>query len=390
MYYPLASTTWDEAEVHALEQVIEDGQFTMGARVRRFEEEFARYFRSKFAVMTSSGSTANLIALAALAHHPDHRLRPGDEIIVPAVAWSTTYFPVAQAGFRLRFVDIDPDTLNLDFNKLHGALSPRTRAVFAVNLLGNPVSANELRTFCEEHELLLFEDNCESMGATFEGRYSGTFGECGTFSTFFSHHMCTMEGGVVLTSDRKLYDNLLCLRSHGWTRELDADSHLAHDFDEFERKFRFVLPGFNVRPLEMEGALGSTQLRKLPRLLEGRRQNARIFVELFEHLPFLRIQRQTGQSSWFGFSMVLEGKLKGRRRAVVAALTNAGIDCRPVVAGDFTKNPVISRLDHIIATTLEAAADVDCNGLFVGNHDYPLAEQIHRLREVLEEVAAGF
>ena len=388
MFYPLASTTWDDAEHQALARVIASGRFTMGAEVRAYEEAFARHFGSRYAVMTSSGSAANLLAIASAFWHPDLGWRQGDEVIVPAVSWSTTYFPVSQAGLKLRFVDIDPATLNIDLDKLEAAITPRTRAVFAVNLLGNPVDAVRLREICDRNGIVLTEDNCESMGATLGGRQAGTFGLFGTFSSFFSHHICTMEGGMVVTDDRKLHDTMLSMRAHGWTRDLPADTHLPLDPDPFVRQFRFVLPGYNLRPLELEGALGIPQLEKLPGFIARRRANAEIFRQAFDGLDCVRIQTETGASSWFG--LTLTGRLAGRRPDLVAALRDAGIECRPIVTGNFLANPVIDKLDHARSGTFEAAEDVDVNGLFTGNHHYPIPDQIGRLREVVQSVADRF
>lgn len=390
MFYPLASTTWDKCEYDALDEVIQSGRFTMGPRVRAYEQAFAAHFGSRYAVMTSSGSAANLLAISAAFWHPDLGWKPGDEIIVPAVSWSTTYFPVTQNGLRLRFVDIDPLTLNIDLEKLPAAITARTRAIFAVNLLGNPVDALRLRQICDEAGILLLEDNCESMGARFGQEQAGTFGFFGTFSSFFSHHICTMEGGMVVTNDRKLCDTMLSLRAHGWTRDLPADTHLPRDPDLFLRQFRFVLPGYNLRPLEMEGALGLPQLEKLPGFITERRRNAALFQADFGDLDFLDIQQETGQSSWFGFAMVLKGKLRGQRAALVQALTEAEIECRPIVTGNFLRNPVIDKLDHSVGSVIKAADVIDSEGLFVGNHHYPIAPQIARLREVVQSVADRF
>ena len=387
MFYPLASTTWDDAEHQAMARVIASGRFTMGDEVRGYEDAFARQFGSRYAVMTSSGSAANLLAIASAFWHPDLGWRQGDEVIVPAVSWSTTYFPVSQTGLRLRFVDIDPTTLNLDLDKLEAAITPRTRAVLAVNLLGNPVDAPRLRAFCDRHGLVLAEDNCESMGATVDGRQAGTFGLFGTFSSFFSHHICTMEGGMVVTDDRKLYDTMLSMRAHGWTRGLPADTHLPLDPDPFVRQFRFVLPGYNLRPLELEGALGIPQLAKLPGFIAARRANAALFRQAFADVDCVDIQQETGQSSWFGFALTLKGRLAGRRPALVAALREAQIECRPIVTGNFLANPVIDKLDHSTSGTFEAAENIDVNGLFTGNHHYPIPDQIARLREVVQGVA---
>ncbi|MDM4762959.1 DegT/DnrJ/EryC1/StrS family aminotransferase [Galbitalea sp. SE-J8] len=384
---PLATSTWDEAEYAALQEVIASGRFTMGPRVKRFEEEFAAAFGARYGVMVNSGSSANLIAVAAAVLDPAIDLNPGDEVIVPAVSWATTYYPLQQYGLVLTFVDVDVDTLNLDLDLVEAAIGPRTKGVFAVNLLGNPIDYARLGRLVDEHGLVLLEDNCESLGARFEGRYTGTFGLAGTFSAFFSHHISTMEGGVILTDDERTAQYLTSLRAHGWTRELPT-RNAVHDKSEepFDDLFRFVLPGYNVRPLEMSGALGIEQLKKVPSIVAGRRENAAYFVERFGDHDAVRIQRETGESSWFGFSFVLEGALAGRRRELVRALTEAGIESRPIVAGNFTKNPVMDRLDAIVPDALPAADRIDRDGLFVGNHHFPVPGAIDRLYEVVGSV----
>lgn len=375
--FPLATSTWDDAEYAAMHRVIESGRFTMGPLVAEFEQKFADAFGSRYGVMVNSGSSANLLAVAAAVLDPETDLNPGDEVIVPAVSWATTYYPLTQYGLKLRFVDIDLDTLNLDLDQVEAAIGPKTKGVFAVNLLGNPLDFARLAEIADRHGLVVLEDNCESLGARFDGRAAGTAGVMGTFSAFFSHHISTMEGGMILTESARLAQTLRSLRAHGWTRDL-PEKNFVHDKtgDAFEDLFRFVLPGYNVRPLEMSGALGIEQLKKVPSLIAGRRENAAYFVEKFRDLPTVRIQKETGESSWFGFSMVLEGGLAGRRAEVVEALRSAGVESRPIVAGNFTKNPVMRYLDAIVPEALPAADKVDVDGLFVGNHHYPVHEGI--------------
>ncbi|TFD29185.1 DegT/DnrJ/EryC1/StrS family aminotransferase [Cryobacterium lyxosi] len=383
--FPLATSSWDEAEYAALQLVIENGRFTMGPLVAQFEREFAAFFGARFGVMVNSGSSANLIAIAAAVLDPRFDLNAGDEVLVPAVSWATTYYPLHQYGLTLKFVDIDVDTLNMDLDLLEQSVGPRTKAIFAVNLLGNPNDFARLRTLADKHNLVLIEDNCESLGAKDAGLFAGTAGVMGTFSAFFSHHISTMEGGIILTDDEQLYQEMISLRSHGWTRELPVDNHVhAKCGDLFDDMFRFVLPGYNVRPLEMSGALGIEQLKKIPALVAGRRENARYFVEKFNDLPTVRIQQEQGESSWFGFSLVLEGDLAGRRPEVVTALNAAGIECRPIVAGNFTRNPVMSLLKSIVPVDLPAADKIHEDGLFVGNHHFPIKDAIDLLHTTLQ------
>jgi CDP-6-deoxy-D-xylo-4-hexulose-3-dehydrase len=378
--FPLATFTWDEAEHRAMQEVIASGMFTMGTRVARFEAEFASWVGSRHALMVNSGSSANLLMIAALFYtqDPRRRLQRGDEIIVPAVSWSTTYYPLYQYGLRLKFVDIDLQTLNLDIDAVRRAIGPRTRGILAVNLLGNPCDFDALRAVAEERGLLLLEDNCESLGATLGGRQCGTFGLMGTFSTFFSHHISTMEGGLVCTDDEELHHILLSLRAHGWTRNLPAQNHVSgrKSEDPFEESFRFVLPGYNLRPLELEGALGSTQLVKLPHLIEQRRRNGQRWTERMGSHPQLLIQQETGCSSWFGFSLILRPDSGLTRRQLLDRLVEAGFECRPIVAGNFAKNPVVRYFDHEVPSRLTNADWLDANGLFVGNHHYPINDAI--------------
>src|SRR5262245_3377099 len=226
VFYELASTSWGQEELDAIARVLAEGRFTMGDHVRRFEEAFAAKVGARHAVMTNSGSSANLVAVASLFHVRRRPLQRGDEVIVPAISWATTYHPLQQYGLRLRFLDIELDTLNIDVSRLEEALTPRTRMVTAVSILGNPAALDVIRRFCDEHRLFLFEDNCESLGATLNGRPCGTFGDLGTFSTFYSHHISTMEGGVLVTNDTEIAHLARTIRNHGWARDLPGDTPL--------------------------------------------------------------------------------------------------------------------------------------------------------------------
>ena len=385
-FYPLASTTWDKSEYDALARVIKSGNFTMGAEVLKFEEQFAAKMGSKYAVMTNSGSSANLALMAAARYVHNSTFADGDSIIAPAVSWSTTYYPIHQLGFSLSLVDIDRDTLNIDVGKVIEAITPRTKAIFAVNLLGNPAELVKLQEIARENNLLLFEDNCESLGATLDGKQAGTFGLAGTYSSFFSHHISTMEGGLTVTDDLAFYQTMISIRAHGWTRGLPRENFVHNKTDdEWDDLFRFVLPGYNLRPLELEGALGQTQLLKLDGFIENRRINAAILQKEVSRFPNIKLQKENGKSSWFGFSLLLEGPLEGKRSSLVAALSKAEIQSRPIVAGNFAQNPVMKHLRHEPIPQLKNASYIHQNGLFVGNHHYPMAAQIERLIEVLEK-----
>ncbi|ADN09553.1 DegT/DnrJ/EryC1/StrS family aminotransferase [Sulfurimonas autotrophica] len=383
--YQLATSTWDEKELEAIQDVVNKDIFTMGDSVKQFEEEFAKFLGRKYAVMVSSGSTANLIATAALFYTNNPMLKRGDEVIVPAVSWSTTYFPLQQYGLKLKFVDIDLETLNYDLNALEKAISDDTKMIMAVNLLGNPNDFDAINKLIKDKDIFILEDNCESMGAEYKGKQAGTFGVMGTFSTFFSHHMATMEGGFVTTDDEELYHILLSMRAHGWTRNLPKENKVSNKSDDwFEESFRFVLPGYNVRPVEMSGAIGVEQLKKLPSFLEQRRKNAKLFVELFENHPDFLIQKNIDNSSWFGFSLIIKPESNLKRKDIIKKLQENNIDCRPIVTGNFIRNDVMKFFDYEIHDKLSNADYLHENGFFVGNSQVDLENEIKYLAKVLK------
>lgn len=386
MKYSLATSSWGDEEIKAIQSVIESDMYSMGPKVAKYEKEFASYFGAKHAVMCSSGSTANLIMTAALFYTKTPRLKQGDEIIVPAVSWSTTYFPLQQHGLKLKFVDIDSETLNYNLSDLKEAITKQTKAIMAVNLLGNSNDFDAIFEMIDEKDIVLIEDNCESMGAKYNGKYTGTFGVMGSFSSFFSHHISTMEGGMVVTDDEEFYHVLLCLRAHGWTRNLPKNNRVFNKSDNwFEEAFRFVLPGYNVRPLEMSGAIGSEQLLKLDGFINQRRKNAEHFINLFKDDNRFIIQKELGESSWFGFSFIIKD-LKLNRKKIIEVLTKAKIDSRPIVTGDFTKNEVMRFFDYDKHNSLPNADQLHYNGFFVGNSQESLISELDYLKEVLSNV----
>lgn len=382
--FPLATKSWDEAEIAAIQSVVDSGFFTMNGHVAQFERDFAAYQGSRYAVMVNSGSSANLVMIAALffTRQSKYRLKAGDEVIVPAVSWATTYYPLQQYGLKLKFVDIDMATLNMSIEGLKAAISPATRAILAVNLLGNPNDFRQINEIIAGRDIILLEDNCESMGAEQNGIKAGSFGLMGTFSSFFSHHISTMEGGLVVTDDEELYQILISLRAHGWTRNLPEDNLVSgrKSSDPFEESFKFVLPGYNLRPLEMSGAIGVEQVKKLPSIIEGRRRNGEALQDAMANHPTLMIQQETGRSSWFGFSLVIRPGADLTRQKLLGQLRQEGFEVRPIVTGNFTRNPVMSWMDCDVPNALPNADHIHDNGLFVGNHPYPILDAIEVLQ----------
>jgi len=382
--FPLASSTWDEKEIDAIKRVINSGVFTMGEYVHIFEEEFANYMGSKYAVMVNSGSSANLLMISALFYTDPPQLKRGDEVIVPAVSWSTTYTPLQQYGLKLRFVDIDINTLNIDLDMLEKSITEKTRMIFLVNLLGNPNDFDRVNEIIKGKEIFFIEDNCESLGAKYKDKFAGSFGLMGSHSTFYSHHICTMEGGLVVTNNEELYHIMLSLRAHGWTRNLPKRNHVIgiKSDDPFKESFNFVLPGYNIRPLEIEGVLGIEQLHKLSSMLSTRRENAKLFKEAIKDKQYIISQHEIGKSSWFGFSMITNNIFGLKRKDMIEKLNSRGFECRPIVAGNFTRNSVMKYFDYDIPYILKNADYLHDNGLFIGNHHFPLNGAFDELRKI--------
>ena len=380
--FPLSFDSWDNQERLAINKVVEDGFFTMGKRVKQFEKDFSIYIGSRFSVMVNSGSSANLLMIASLFYSQDDKkkLKRGDEVIVPAVSWSTSYYPLYQYGLKLKFVDIDLETLNYDLKKLKEAVSNKTKMILAVNLLGNPNDFKEIKKIIGRKNIILIEDNCESLGAEYENKKTGSIGILGTFSFFFSHHISTMEGGMIVTNNEELYHILLCLRAHGWTRNLPEENHVAlKSNDEFKESFNFVLPGYNLRPLEMSGAIGIIQLKKFPDFLIQRKKNAKMFLEKMQKYDYIYTQKEIGLSSWFGFSIVLKPGFNINREQIIKILNKKGFECRPIVAGNFANNKVVEFFDKELHGELKNANWIDKNGLFIGNHHLNMKEAIETL-----------
>ncbi|MBI5448474.1 MAG: DegT/DnrJ/EryC1/StrS family aminotransferase [Gammaproteobacteria bacterium] len=384
MTYELASSTWGQEELAAIQRVVDSGRFTMGENVRNLEAAFAEKFGCRYAVMVSSGSAANLLATAVLAYKKENPLKPGDEVIVPAISWATTYYPLQQYGLKLRFVDVDLNTLNMDVSQLEKALTPKTRMVMAVSILGNPCALDTMRAFCDKHNLYLFEDNCESMGAMLNGKQCGTFGDVGTYSFFFSHHISTMEGGMFVTENEELYHLARSMRAHGWTRDVPEGSTIFEKKeDDFFEAYRFILPGYNLRPLELSGAVGIEQLKKLDRFIDIRRENARYFKSLFAGDERFITQAENGESSWFAFTLILNPACSIDRASVMEAMKRANINYRIITGGNFLRHDVIKYFNYDCVGEIKNANIAHDQGFFVGNHPYDIRDQIKHFHATL-------
>jgi CDP-4-dehydro-6-deoxyglucose reductase, E1 len=367
---PLSVPLYGAAEVTAALDALLSQNVTMGSRVREFEAAFADLIGSEHAIMVNSGSSANLLAIAALsASNVGNGLHPGDEVIVPAVTWPTTVSPVLQNGYVPVFVDIDPNTLNLRPDELEDALSPRTRAIFAVHLLGNPVAMEQVMDFAQARDLWVLEDACESLGSTIEGRCAGGIGQVGTFSFYFSHHITTVEGGMLVTDNSELADVARSMRAHGWTRDMSNRAELEAASPRIDPRFLFVHLGYNLRPIEVQAAMGLVQLGRLEEFNAARRVNAKLMLDglrdLQGELGFVA-EQEGGVSTWFGFPVI--AKDAETRAALARHLEEHGIETRAIVAGNLAVQPAFRDNRHRTVGSLANATAIGERGLFIGNH----------------------
>lgn len=368
----LHEATYDDAEILAFLDCLLRTEVTMGPRVRRFEEEFARKFGRRHAVMVNSGSSANLLAVSALCNPVvKDRLKPGDEVIVPALCWSTTVWPLIQHGLVPVIVDADPATLNVDPGEVERAVGPKTRGIMPVHIYGNPCDMGALMPIARKRGLVVLEDTCESLGATYRGKSAGSFGRAGTFSFYFSHHITTLEGGMVVTDDSGLAETLRVLRAHGWVREMkDPGRHLREN-PGIHPKFLFVNLGYNLRPTEPQGAMGSLQLRKLDRFVRIRAANARWWKrELADLEEFFLFQEETrnARSSWFGFPMRVRPSLTWTAGDLMEFMRGMGVETRPLNAGNIAAQPALRHYRHRVVGDLRHASAIMRDGFTWGNH----------------------
>jgi CDP-6-deoxy-D-xylo-4-hexulose-3-dehydrase len=370
----LHEATYDDEEIWEVLQCLLKTEVTMGPKVKKFEQEFAKRFKHGHAVMVNSGSSANLLAIAGLANEiTENRLKPGDEVIVPALCWSTTVWPLLQHQLVPVIVDPDPKTLNIDLNEVAKAIGPKTRAIMPVPIYGNPCDMDALLEIAQKNNLQLIEDSCESLGATYKGRHVGSFGRVGTFSFYYSHHITTLEGGMVVTDDFELAETMRALRAHGWTREMDKPKKHLDANPEIFPKFLFVNIGYNLRATEPQAAMGSRQLRKLDRFIKVRAGNARHWLKalapLADVFDFVSVT-PNAVSSWFGFPMRVKPGAPFTQRELIEHLQSKGIEMRPLNAGNIAVQPAIKRYPHRVIGELPNANTIMKNGFTFGNHQH--------------------
>ena len=337
--YPLAIDGFGPAEIAAAISVLQSGRYTMGEQVREFERMFADYIHANYAVMVNSGSSANLLMLDAMLERNGGFLSPGDGVLVPALAWSTTVAPVIQLGLRPVFCDVDPEMLEMILPAQTDA-----KAIMPVHVLGRACNMSRIVSYAKASKMALIEDCCESFGAEWDQRHVGTFGRMGSFSLFFSHHLTTMEGGMIVTDSLATANTLRALRAHGWIRDRADASIWIGDHPKLDPRFLFSNLGYNVRPLEIQGAIGKCRIARAGEIVALRRANAMRIAAMLDGHPELEMVGMTDdpkQHSW----MAVVLRCKHRPATTVRRwLEDLGVETRAVIAGNLLRHPAFEGL----------------------------------------------
>ena len=369
---PLAVPTYNHEEVIEAIDSLLSTMVTMGSKVKQFEKKFAEYIGTKHAIMVNSGSSANLLSLAILTNPSfSQKLNFGDEVITPALTWATTVYPMVNNGLKPVFVDVDPQTFCLDENKIEEAISKKTKAIMPVHLLGNTANMSKIQEIANRHDLFIIEDSCEAHGSEFNGKKVGTYGDMSTFSFFLSHHITTIEGGMLLTNNDELYELGKSLRAFGWIRDLDKKDEIKNKFPEIDPRFLFLNLGFNIRPTEIQGAFGIHQIDKLEEFINIRIENARYWNQkLSKYSSYLQLPKEIPNSRhvYFGYSVLVKNDAPFSSKQLGRFLESKNIEIRQIMAGNIVEQPSSQLYDYKISNNLTNSSNIMKNGLFLPNH----------------------
>jgi len=377
--YPLSPNSFSNEDIIEGLKVIVTKKITMSNKTKVFEKKFAKFIGSKYALMVNSGSSANLLAMFATINPlKKKKLKRGDECLIPALCWSTSLWPIIQAGLKPKFVDVDPSTLNLSIKDLTKKISKKTKAIMAVHVLGNCTNMDELMKIINKNKLILIEDTCESLGSKYKNKYLGNFGEFGTFSFYYSHQITSGEGGMIVCNNLENYRILHTLRSHGWDRGLNNKNN----------NFNFINSGFNLRPSEISAAIGLNQFKRLEKFKNIRNYNRKKIIAKIKKSKLWQNQFTFIDSvknlnpSWFGLPILINQEFLSKKKKFLKFLERQGIETRPIISGNFLNQPAIRlyNLDNKIKE-FSGAQEIEDRGFFIGIHLEKITDKTLKLLE---------
>ena len=364
-FYPLHEDALNNYDLLAATKVLISRQLTMSKKTIEFESYFKKKLGLNYCLMVNSGSSANLLALFALINPiKKNRLKAGDECLVPAVCWSTSLWPVIQAGLTPRLIDVDLQSYSINLDIIKKNITKKTKAIMMINVLGNCSEIDEIQKFARAKNLYLIEDNCESLGSKYKNKYLGSYGDFSSFSFYYSHQITSGEGGMIACKKKEDYDLLKTLRAHGWDRDLSKNKN---------KGFNFINSGFNLRPLEVSAAIGLSQFKRLPNMMSIRTHNRNNIIKTLkksnnwnEQFTFFN-PRDNLKPSWFGLPLLINPKFKKKKVKFLKFLNRNNLETRPIISGNFANQPVIKLYNiKYNKQDLRNSTEIDERGFFIG------------------------
>lgn len=381
--YPLTDTMLDKADINSAITVLKSKWITMGKETLKFENTFSRKISKNHSIMVNSGSSANLLIFQCLINPKINKLKKNDEVLIPAVCWSTSLWPIIQSGLNPKFVDIDLDTLNIDINDLKKKITKKTKALMLVHAMGNCANMNEIVRICKKNKLILIEDTCEALGSKFKNKYLGTFGDFSSFSFFYSHHITSGEGGMICIKNKNEANVIKTLRSHGWHRAISTKK---------SNNWSFINSGFNLRPTDISAAIGNSQIKKLNQIINIRRNNFRLIRnaliedKLYSNKFDILKENSSNSIVWFGIPIILKSDKKNYKNQVTSKLNKFGIITRPLISGNFANQPAVRLYNLKIKNDLKNADYIDKNSFFIGLHNTNITKKaINHIKKAFYE-----
>jgi CDP-6-deoxy-D-xylo-4-hexulose-3-dehydrase len=378
--YSLTESVLESRDINSAIKVLKSKKITMGPKTKQIEAYFQNKIVKTNSLMVNSGSSANLLIFQCLINPMVKKLKPGDEVLIPAICWSTSLWPIIQSGLKVKFVDIDLSTLNIDLNDLKKKISKKTKALMLVHALGNCTDMTMLINICKKNKIILIEDTCEALGSTYKNKPLGTFGDFSSFSFYYSHHITSGEGGMVCTKNTKYLEIIKSLRSHGWSRDLSNNKSLSNKYKHIDKNWIFINSGFNVRTTDINAAIGLEQLKRIKKILSIRKynflkiKNSLLGNKKYNNQFTILNDQKDSNAAWFGIPIILNSNDKKYKQYVMKNLQNKGIMSRPIISGNFAKQPSIKLYKIKINYNLPNADLIDKKAFFLGLHNLKITK----------------
>jgi len=378
--YSLTESVLESKDINAAIKVLRSKKITMGPKTRQVEAYFKDHIVKTNSLMVNSGSSANLLIFQCLINPMVKKLKPGDEVLIPAICWSTSLWPIIQSGLKVKFVDIDLSSLNIDLNDLNKKITKKTKALMLVHALGNCADMTKLINICKKNRIILIEDTCEALGSTYKNKPLGTFGDFSSFSFYYSHHITSGEGGMVCTKNKKYLEILKSLRSHGWSRDLKNNKIFSKKYKNIDKNWIFINSGFNLRTTDINAAIGLEQLKRIKKILSIRKYNfLKIKKSLLKNKKYnnqftILDDQEHANTAWFGIPIILNFDNKKYKQKLMNNLNNKGIMTRPIISGNFANQPSIKLYKIKIDSELPNSNLVDKKGFFLGLHNIKISD----------------